>query len=117
MNDWPQHRGAGLRSSCSDVLRRAIEQVAAAGASPEQQIDAAAAVLSRDPLYNATLRTGQSLTLITGGIRSNVIPSERRATFNVRALPILPMRLPLEDELRMRGAWCLLSDLRLYLTK
>jgi acetylornithine deacetylase/succinyl-diaminopimelate desuccinylase-like protein len=68
------------------VMWGAMQQLSAADATPAQ-IDAAAAVLSRDPLYNATLRTGQSLTLITGGIRSNVIPSEGRATFNVRVLP------------------------------
>jgi acetylornithine deacetylase/succinyl-diaminopimelate desuccinylase-like protein len=68
------------------AVRRAMQQVSATDATPAQ-IEAAAAVLSRDPLYNATLRTGQSLTLIAGGIRSNVIPSEGRATFNVRVLP------------------------------
>jgi acetylornithine deacetylase/succinyl-diaminopimelate desuccinylase-like protein len=55
--------------------------------STAPQVDAAAAVLSRDPLYNAVLRSGQSLTLVAGGIRSNVIPSEGRSTFNVRVLP------------------------------
>lgn len=55
-------------------------------ATPETA-NRAAAVLSRDPLYNATLRAGQSLTLLNGGIRSNVIPSEGRATFNVRIVP------------------------------
>jgi acetylornithine deacetylase/succinyl-diaminopimelate desuccinylase-like protein len=68
------------------TVRRAMEQVS----SPQStavQIDAAAAILSRDPLYNAVLRSGQSLTLMSGGIRSNVIPSEGRSTFNVRVLP------------------------------
>ena len=51
------------------------------------QIDAAARVLAREPLHNAVLRSGQSLTLLNGGIRSNVIPSEGKATFNVRVLP------------------------------
>jgi acetylornithine deacetylase/succinyl-diaminopimelate desuccinylase-like protein len=51
------------------------------------QINAAAAVLSREPLHNAVLRTGQSLTLMSGGIRTNVIPSEGTATFNTRVLP------------------------------
>ena len=50
-------------------------------------MNAAATLLSRDPLLNAVLRTGQSLTLINGGIRSNVIPSEATATFNTRVLP------------------------------
>jgi acetylornithine deacetylase/succinyl-diaminopimelate desuccinylase-like protein len=68
------------------IVREAMRQVSAARSTPAQ-ISAAADVLSRDPLYNAVLRTGQSLTLLSGGIRSNVIPSEGRATFNVRVLP------------------------------
>jgi acetylornithine deacetylase/succinyl-diaminopimelate desuccinylase-like protein len=68
------------------VVRRAMQHVGAAESTPAQ-IAAAADVLSRAPLYNAVLRTGQSLTLLSGGIRSNVIPSEGRATFNVRVLP------------------------------
>ena len=68
------------------MVRRAMEQVSAPQASAAQ-IDTAAAVLSRNALFNAVLRTGQSLTLVSGGIRSNVIPSEGRATFNVRVLP------------------------------
>ena len=56
------------------------------GATPAQ-IDRAAATLSLEPLHNAIVRTGQSLTLINGGIRNNVIPSEGTATFNTRVLP------------------------------
>jgi acetylornithine deacetylase/succinyl-diaminopimelate desuccinylase-like protein len=68
------------------AVRRAMEQISSTQPTPAQ-IAAAAAVLSRDPLHSAVLRSGQSLTLISGGIRSNVIPSEGRATFNVRVLP------------------------------
>ena len=68
------------------TVRRAMQHVSSMQ-SRATQIDAAAATLSRDPLYNAVLRTGQSLTLMSGGIRSNVIPSDGRATFNVRVLP------------------------------
>ncbi len=67
-------------------MKRAMEQLSAPNATP-QQIDAAAAVLSRDPLHNAVLRTGASLTLLNGGFRSNVIPSEGKATFNMRIVP------------------------------
>ena len=67
-------------------IRRAMEELTAPGASQEQ-IDRAAAVLSRNPLHNAVLRTGASLTLLNGGFRSNVIPSEGRATFNMRIVP------------------------------
>ncbi|HYW08400.1 MAG TPA: M20/M25/M40 family metallo-hydrolase [Longimicrobium sp.] len=67
-------------------LRRAMQVLTAPGAS-QAAIDGAAAILSRDPLHNAVLRTGASLTLLDGGFRSNVIPSEGKATFNVRILP------------------------------
>jgi acetylornithine deacetylase/succinyl-diaminopimelate desuccinylase-like protein len=66
--------------------QRAMREVASNSSSPAQ-VNAAATLLSRDPLLNAVLRTGQSLTLINGGIRSNVIPSEATATFNTRVLP------------------------------
>lgn len=68
------------------AMRRAMERLTAEGA-PAAQVDSAAAVLSRDPLHNAVLRAGTSLTLLDGGFRSNVIPSEGTATFNVRILP------------------------------
>lgn len=68
------------------AMKAAMEQLTAAGAG-QAQIDAAAAVLSRNPLHNAVLRTGQSLTILNGGFRANVIPSEGKVTFNVRAMP------------------------------
>ena len=77
-------RLAGIESDAA--TRQAMETIGREAAS-SAQIDAAAALLSRDPLYNAVLRTGQSLTLMSGGIRSNVIPSEGSATFNVRVVP------------------------------
>jgi acetylornithine deacetylase/succinyl-diaminopimelate desuccinylase-like protein len=67
-------------------MKRAMQQISANGAS-QAQIDAAAQVLSADPLHNAVLRAGQSLTMIDGGIRTNVIPSEGTANFNLRTLP------------------------------
>jgi len=68
------------------LIRGAMLAVSRAGAS-QAEIDRAAEVLSREPLYSATLRAGHSLTLLNGGIRSNVIPSNGTATFNLRALP------------------------------
>jgi acetylornithine deacetylase/succinyl-diaminopimelate desuccinylase-like protein len=47
----------------------------------------AAEVVSVEPRYSALLRTGVSLTLLNGGIRSNVIPSQGTANLNVRVLP------------------------------
>jgi acetylornithine deacetylase/succinyl-diaminopimelate desuccinylase-like protein len=67
-------------------MKKAMQQISAAGAS-QAQIDAAASILSAEPLHNAVLRAGQSLTLVDGGIRTNVIPSEGTANFNLRALP------------------------------
>jgi acetylornithine deacetylase/succinyl-diaminopimelate desuccinylase-like protein len=58
-----------------------------AAATDEAEIQRHAAVLEREPLHNAVLRTGASLTILDGGFRSNVIPSEGTATFNVRILP------------------------------
>ena len=84
------------------AIRRAMQQVSAPAASAAQ-IDTAAALLSRDPFYNAVLRTGQSLTLISGGIRSNVIPSEGRATFNVRVLPNDDIREIVREMQRVGG--------------
>jgi acetylornithine deacetylase/succinyl-diaminopimelate desuccinylase-like protein len=84
------------------AVRQAMEQVSAPQASAAQ-INAAADVLSRDHFYNAVLRTGQSLTLVSGGIRSNVIPSEGRATFNVRVLPNDDIREVVREMQRVGG--------------
>ena len=46
-----------------------------------------ARVLAVTPVFDAVLRTGISATLINGGIRSNVIPTEATATLNIRTLP------------------------------
>jgi len=67
-------------------MKAAMLAISRPGATPAQ-IDRAATILSREPLHNAILRTGQSLTLLNGGIRNNVIPSEGTATFNTRVLP------------------------------
>jgi len=56
-------------------------------AKTEKELNEAADLLSREPFHNAVLRTGLSLTMLNGGIRTNVIPSEGSATFNVRVLP------------------------------
>jgi len=68
------------------AFKTAMVAISRPGASAAQ-INAAAAVLSKEPLHNAVLRTGHSLTLMNGGIRNNVIPSEASATFNTRVLP------------------------------
>lgn len=52
-----------------------------------EERDKGAQVLSRIPVFNAVLRNGISPTLLTGGIRYNVIPASAGAAFNVRTLP------------------------------
>ncbi len=66
-------------------LRAAMREIATS--TNERTIRRAAETLSRNPLHNAVLRTGASLTMVQGGIRSNVIPSDGWANFNVRILP------------------------------
>lgn len=47
----------------------------------------ASALLSARPEYGAVMRAGASLTMLEGGFRSNVIPGEGSALFNLRVLP------------------------------
>jgi acetylornithine deacetylase/succinyl-diaminopimelate desuccinylase-like protein len=67
------------------VMRRAMQSLVTA--RDQAAIDAAADLLSRDPVHNATMRTGASITMIDGGQRANAIPSEATAVVNVRILP------------------------------
>jgi acetylornithine deacetylase/succinyl-diaminopimelate desuccinylase-like protein len=76
-----------LASIENDPVMKAAMLLLTAPASTPAQMDSAAAIVSRDPLHNAVLRTGVSLTLLNGGFKANVIPSEGKATFNVRTLP------------------------------
>jgi acetylornithine deacetylase/succinyl-diaminopimelate desuccinylase-like protein len=64
--------------------RRAMADVASHDSARVQR---GARVLGRTPVFDAVLRTGISLTMVSGGIRSNVIPTEASATLNVRTLP------------------------------
>jgi acetylornithine deacetylase/succinyl-diaminopimelate desuccinylase-like protein len=59
------------------------------------------AVLSAIPVLDSLLRTGISPTMLEGGVRPNVIPTEARATLSVRTMP----GQPLADTLaRLRAA-------------
>lgn len=62
----------------------AMADVAGGDAAREARGDA---VLARTPVFNAVLRAGVSPVLVSGGIRSNVIPTEATATLNIRTLP------------------------------
>lgn len=64
--------------------RRAMADVASSDAA---RVKRGAAVLSRTPVFNAVLRNGISATMIDGGIRTNVIPTDASAKLNVRTLP------------------------------
>ena len=66
------------------TLRRAMADVAS---DDGERIANGARVLAGVPSMNALLRTGISPTLLRGGTRSNVIPTEAEATLNIRTLP------------------------------
>jgi acetylornithine deacetylase/succinyl-diaminopimelate desuccinylase-like protein len=66
-------------------LRAAMQAISVARSRAD--IDTAAAVLSRDPVHNTLLRDAVSLTMVSGGIRANIIPSDATATLNARILP------------------------------
>lgn len=70
---WPN---AGERRAMADVASR-----------DARRVERGARVLSAIPIYDAVLRNGISLTLIDGGIRTNVIPTEATANLNIRTLP------------------------------
>ena len=93
-------RLAGIERNAT--MRMAMLRLTAATAT-SVDIDAAADVLSIEPLHNAVLRSGISLTLMNGGIRSNVIPSEASATFNVRVLPNDDVRAVVQAMNRVGG--------------
>lgn len=48
---------------------------------------AARVVSEADPMWNAIMRDTIAPTMLTAGVRANVIPAEARATLNVRLLP------------------------------
>jgi acetylornithine deacetylase/succinyl-diaminopimelate desuccinylase-like protein len=52
-----------------------------------RRIQRGARVLARIPVFDAVLRNGISATILAGGIRGNVIPTEATASLNVRTLP------------------------------
>ena len=64
--------------------RVAMADVASADARRQLR---GARVLGRTAVFDAVLRNGISATILKGGIRSNVIPTDATATLNVRTLP------------------------------
>ena len=68
--------------------RQAMADVASTAAARQQR---GARVLAKTPVFDAVLRNGISATIVKGGIRSNVIPTEAVATLNIRTLPGLSL--------------------------
>ena len=64
--------------------RRAMADVAS---SDSGRVKRGARVLGRTPVFDAVLRNGISATMLAGGIRTNVIPTDATAQLNVRTLP------------------------------
>ena len=76
-------------SRLASVWQNRDERVAMADvASPDpRRQQRGARVLGRTAVFDAVLRNGISATILQGGIRSNVIPTDATATLNVRTLP------------------------------
>ena len=55
--------------------------------TPERQDHAARILSAADPVWSSMLRNSVSPTILQAGVTANVIPSEARATLNVRLLP------------------------------
>lgn len=54
---------------------------------PSEQAASQHYLAQHEPQYNALLRTGVAPTILSGGFRRNVIPSQAEAMLDVRALP------------------------------
>lgn len=55
--------------------------------NPLKNITLSEEILSRDPFFNSQIKTVISPTIINGGVKSNIIPSDVSAIFNVRIQP------------------------------
>ena len=86
---FPVHLDATTRAFFTRTARIAPTETAAAMtaivANPDDK--AADAVLSRDPLYNSTLRTTCVVTLLDAGHAENALPQHARANVNCRIFP------------------------------
>ena len=68
--------------------KQAMADVASKAPARQQR---GARILANTPVFDAVLRNGISATIVKGGIRSNVIPTEAVATLNIRTLPGLSL--------------------------
>jgi acetylornithine deacetylase/succinyl-diaminopimelate desuccinylase-like protein len=64
--------------------RKAMADVASADT---RRVQRGARMLERIPVFDAVLRNGISATIVQGGIRTNVIPTDATAKLNIRTLP------------------------------
>jgi acetylornithine deacetylase/succinyl-diaminopimelate desuccinylase-like protein len=76
---------AGLAEVWPDATIAGAMRDVSSGNPPRET--AGAKVLSAEPLFNTLIRTGISPTVLSAGVRHNVIPSEATATLSIRALP------------------------------
>jgi acetylornithine deacetylase/succinyl-diaminopimelate desuccinylase-like protein len=96
LNDVTREYFGGLAKVEADpVMRQAMQSLATA--RDKTSIEKAAMVVSRDPVHNTLLRNTASLTMLAGGIRVNIIPSEATATLNLRELPDGDVRAHVAD--------------------
>ena len=70
---WPDRR---LASAMRDIV-----------SGNARRVRRGSGVLSRVPVLDALLRAGVSATVLSGGGKSNVIPTHASATLNIRTLP------------------------------
>ena len=79
-------RAAALQSTDTASDMRLVAKGYSSGA-PDADAQAAMARLSRDPTFNALLRTTCVATKLDGGHADNALPQRARATVNCRMLP------------------------------
>ena len=59
--------------------------------SDAKRVESGALVVAENPPFNAMIRNGIAPTMLSAGVRPNVIPAEASATLNVRLLPGQPL--------------------------
>ena len=71
---------AALAGRLSPLLRLMLTNLGLTGPIVHRQ-------LLKDPMTAATIRTSTAVTMVSGGVKSNVLPQEARAVVNFRLLP------------------------------
>ncbi|MBI5595029.1 MAG: M20/M25/M40 family metallo-hydrolase [Elusimicrobia bacterium] len=103
LDEWrPAHRLSpvtkayfhGLRGLETPELSSAFDDLLA---EDEERVERGAEALRENPYYNAMVTDSLSPTLLSAGVRENVLPSEARANLNARLLPDTDPRAFLEE--------------------